>query len=140
MADASNSSATAWHCLCSTLVLVTQYELDQLPTRASPGQDNAIILPFASNEFGEADSISKSTLHNLLQDRKPIIMRREDGFEKRAPLRCTRCKLIVAYKVLDASGTASTDRVFLLPGGLTRTEDMKLGKIPQPPAWGTENV
>jgi hypothetical protein len=139
MADDLHSSATAWHCLCSTLVLVTQYELEQLPKRASPGQDSAIILPVSINESEQTDS-PMSALHNLLQDRKPIIVRREDGFEKRAPLRCTRCKLIVAYKVLDASGTANTERIFFLPGGLMTTEDMKLGKVPQPPAWATESV
>lgn len=142
MAEEAASTITTWHCLCSALVLATPYELDQLPRRASPGQDHAIILPFAaegSDPESSAVAIPKSTLHNLTPDRKPLIVRREDGFEKRVPLHCTRCKLIVAYRVFDDSGKAPMSNIFLLPGGLMRTEDMKLGKVPQPPAWAAQD-
>ncbi|QSS64192.1 hypothetical protein I7I51_01257 [Histoplasma capsulatum] len=36
-------------------------------------------------------------LSTTIPDRKPIIIRREDGFEKRLMLRCGRCRVVMGY-------------------------------------------
>lgn len=70
-----------------------------------------------------------------------MLVRREDGFEKRWLLRCGRCRLVVGYR-LDwnqfAEGGAGGEEVgkrgrrddvlYLLPGAVMTTEDMKAGK------------
>ncbi len=132
-------SAQTYHCICSTLIIATCYDLKQLPIRDSSSRDQAIICPLGNSEFDQGGSVdenpSKSTLHNVTADRKPLIIRREDGFEKRVSIRCTRCNLIIGYRVEGDVASANERTVFLLPGGLLRTEDMKAGKVPQQPAW-----
>lgn len=75
-------------------------------------------------------------LSTALPDRRAMLVRREDGFEKRTMLRCGRCRVVVGY-FLDGvhfSGTgtgtgtgpepgpgASTEVVYLLPGALMET-------------------
>jgi len=68
----------------------------------------------------------------------PLIIRGEEGFEKRWPLRCKRCKLVVGYQ-LDTSRFPQTetttsgreeDVIYLLPGAVVPTEEMKEGKMP----------
>lgn len=63
-----------------------------------------------------------------------MVIRREDGFEKRVLLRCGRCRLVVGYR-LDQSqlgGDGDAEKVvYLLPGGLVTTEEMKSGKMPE---------
>ena len=130
------SSIQTYHCLCSTLILATPYNLDQLPVRSSSSQDQAIICPLGSHSSSEVEATSK--LHNVTADRQPLIVRREDGFEKRTLLRCTRCNLAVGYRVEGDSVNINEKAVFLLLGGLMSTEDMKAGKVPQQPAWGAQ--
>jgi hypothetical protein len=71
------------------------------------------------------------------------VVRREDGFEKRYLWRCGRCRLVVGYQVDEVhfrgreaegggvrGGGASGRRaevLYLLPGGLLSTEEMKVG-------------
>ncbi|KAF7125364.1 hypothetical protein CNMCM5793_001542 [Aspergillus hiratsukae] len=83
-------------------------------------------------------------LSTTLPDRKPTLIRREDGFEKRRFVRCGRCRVVVGY-FLDAvhfpiPGTITQNGredggegegieqeprvVYLLPGALIETEDM----------------
>ncbi|KKK22693.1 hypothetical protein ARAM_004001 [Aspergillus rambellii] len=50
-------------------------------------------------------------LSTTVVDRKPTLLRREDGFEKRCLLRCGRCRVVIGY-FLDAvhfPATAETD-------------------------------
>jgi len=71
-------------------------------------------------------------------DRKAVMIRKEDGFEKKYIHRCGRCNLTVGYQ-LDWSqwpedGRAGRGRrldvVYLFPGCLRGTEEMMLdGKI-----------
>lgn len=130
----TESSIQTYHCLCTTLILVTPYDLAKLPVRSSSSPEQAIILPLPTSDVSDQDQkYAKSALHNVVSDRKPMIVRREDGFEKRVPLRCTRCKLVVGYKVDDDSGSSDSSTVFLLPGGFMSTENMKEGRIPQAP-------
>jgi hypothetical protein len=140
----SDSNVYTYHCICSTLILATPYGLSNLPTRSSGSQDQAIILPLGrqdSEPNKESGVIyAKSVLYNVAADRKSLVVSREDGFEKRTPLRCTRCKLAVAYKVEDDFQQASLGVVFLLPGGLVTTDDMKERNTPLIPAWAAEKT
>lgn len=70
-------------------------------------------------------------------DRKALIVRREDGWEKRWVWRCGRCRLGVGYSLEDGAGTdgdvkEETEKqkqkvVYLLPGGLVGTREMMDG-------------
>ncbi|KAH8691492.1 hypothetical protein BGW36DRAFT_388422 [Talaromyces proteolyticus] len=86
-------------------------------------------------------------LSTLIPDAKPVIVRREDGFEKRVLHRCGRCRVVVGYEIdtplnlnareldhdRDEEGgedeeeeEEGRDRVFyLLPGSLVGTEDLQ---------------
>ena len=120
------SSATGvintYHCICTTLILATTHNLETLPTRAAPVQDRSAILPLAPEGTAATPA---SSLHNVTEDRKPIVVRREDGFEKRDLLRCNRCNLPVGYKLVDSE--AGADVLYVLPDGLVTTEKMKEG-------------
>jgi hypothetical protein len=75
-----------------------------------------------------------AVLVGAVLDPKAIIIRREDGFEKRYLQRCERCRLVVGYH-LDSSqydGAKGSGRrdgvVYVLPGSVVSTEDMSEGK------------
>lgn len=165
----------SYHCLCTTLLLVTTHDLNSLSRRAEPALDRALILPLPAasklageeNESGEGTQtgdgidVGYSLLLSTTQDRKPTIVRREDGFEKRTLLRCGRCRLVVGYKLDPAhfgagkatmagldqgEGDAEVGRmtgnadeavevVYLLPGGLVSSEELKSGKTPEVVEW-----
>lgn len=111
------------------------------------------------------DSSTKKPAHTLSNpghtlllsttlDRRPTMIRRSDGFEKRYLLRCGRCRLVVGYELDAEHYTASaevnggaaeavdaetgnetgpedkerTKLVYLLPGGIMSTEVMAAGK------------
>ena len=122
--------AQTYHCLCTTFILATNHDLASLPTRAEPALDQAKILPVSTEH---------TILQNVIKEEPQMVIRRGDGFEKRTLLRCNRCDLVVGYK-LDQAHFAEGDIkaeevVFILPGALTSTEDMKTGKTPAAPAW-----
>lgn len=149
MADdtsASSPSINSYHCLCSTLVLTTALDIQKLPHRAEPLQDDALILPPPTKvgqlEDFEVDQTSASVLLNTVFERKPIIIRREDGFEKRRLLRCTRCKLVLGYGLDEVQSGQVQDNegaMYLLPGGMMTTKAMKGGVRPSTPSWAREN-
>lgn len=136
-----------YHCICASLLLATTHTLSNLPRRAAPCLDAAIILPlpsgppsFSSDEGGEgseADALKDmptegySTLLGMVQDAKPTMIRREDGFEKRLAFRCSRCSVMVGYEILGADKTAGegyAGRVaYLLPAATVSTEVMARG-------------
>ena len=71
----------------------------------------------------------------LSVDDKPTILKLDDGFEKRYAARCTRCGLAAGYQLDKSqfSGSESqdgprTDVVYILPGGLLTTEEMREGR------------
>ncbi len=146
MAEESPSTPVrTYHCLCSTLILTTTHDLQTLPQRQEPVQDAALILapPVDITRQDaittQAEHVASSFLHNVVPERKPVIIRREDGFEKRTSFRCTRCKVVLGYS-LDEAHWESTERasrpVYLLPGGLLSTAEMVDGNRPETPAWG----
>lgn len=136
-----------YHCICTSLLLATTHTLSTLPRRAAPSRDAAIILPlpskppsFSSAEAGEAGkrvaredmpTEGYSTLLGIVQDPKPTIIRREDGFEKRLMFRCSRCSLVVGYEILGLEKSAGEGHagsvMYLLPAGTVSTEVMARG-------------
>jgi hypothetical protein len=86
---------------------------------------------------GGGSGVGYSILLSTTVDRKPVMIRREDGFEKRLLLRCGRCRVVVGYKLDEAhfgggEGVSEVGKegrvVYLLSGGLMGTEDMAAGK------------
>lgn len=74
---------------------------------------------------------------DLASAQKSLVVRREDGFEKRWILRCGRCNLVVAYQ-LDWSqfGDEAREKVgrrldilYLLPKSTVMTEALQKGRI-----------
>ncbi|KAL2867194.1 uncharacterized protein BJX67DRAFT_107617 [Aspergillus lucknowensis] len=146
---------TTHHCrFCTTLILATTRDIASLPQRSKNAMDGAQILPLRSNplpnsdrEGGQeggmdVDTDTDTTKHytillaTSIRDRKPTMIRREDGFEKRFFLRCARCRLVMGYFLDEVhfpaegglaagSGVEGEDRaVYLLPGALMETEIM----------------
>jgi hypothetical protein len=130
-----------YHCLCSTLLLSTTHNLTSLPRRSSSnegGLDAAIILPLPpSPPTSELKQEGYTTLLSQPRDSTPIIIRREDGFEKRHLLKCQRCNLIYGYEIAGEKGTSNEDMagytgpvIYLLLGGLIETSVMVKGEKP----------
>src|SRR5262245_35655137 len=125
---ASQIPIHTYHCICSQLVLASAQTLSSLPQRrAGEGLDNALILPLpplpkASDETPAAAS-GYSLLLNTNVDKKPVVVRRTDGFETRYRVKCGRCKLVVGYHLdgaqFEGEEEGRNDKVvYLMPGGL----------------------
>jgi hypothetical protein len=138
MAEASPFARVyTYHCVCTTTVLATIHDVQTLPCRQEPVKDAAAILPppvaITSSDTIEAESVqsASSVLLNVVPARSPIIIRREDGFEKRILLKCARCKSVIGYNLDEAhfeKVEESPRPVYLLPSGMLRTVDMAKGK------------
>ena len=134
-----------YHCLCSTLLLATPYPLARLSRRAAPSLDHAYVLeiplllqPSTVVEPTINGSRNQNTLPSLLSSnlrpaRKIIVVRREDGFEKRRIYRCGRCAVCVGYEIVEEH--VENERVqekvkviYLLEGALVETGRMGLGE------------
>ncbi len=160
------SPVFTYHCLCTHLIVATTTPLSALFRRSASSLDKAYILPLPSptsarsrasddsdseTEAQTSTSSAKPTtlisptrphyalLLSAVTDRKPQIITRIDGFEKRYLQRCGRCRLVVGYQLdwgqyADAdTGTSERtgrreDVVYLLPGGLLSTEEMFEGR------------
>lgn len=114
-----------YHCLCTELLLATFAPLQHLPKRKG---DGAKICKIAKSDLPtpEAVVLSGSTLN----DDTPVVLKLEDGFEKRYHLHCTRCDLKIGYRLDKAQFDSAQSGVeasvlYLYPGGLLGTEDMK---------------
>ncbi|KAG9677206.1 hypothetical protein KCU99_g1932, partial [Aureobasidium melanogenum] len=120
-----------YHCICTQLVLASTSSLESLKTRTS---DSSHILPLP--DLSSTSSTSHyASLANTITDTKPTVIRCEDGFEKRYFHKCGRCELSIGYSLdksqFEDTNTSSGPRedvVFLIPGGLMSTENMKSGK------------
>ena len=82
-----------------------------------------------------------SLLLNTTLDKRPVMVRREDGYEKRWVRRCGRCRTGVGYVLGSADvgsgvgaeregGVAGGGVVYLLEEGLVETEVLKAGGAP----------
>ena len=63
----------------------------------------------------------------------PTILKLEDGFEKRYGVQCRRCDLQIGYwldksQFEDKESGIRSDVIYILPGGLMSTEEMKASK------------
>lgn len=68
-----------------------------------------------------------------MDDSTPLILKLEDGFEKRYAARCKRCDLQFGYwldksQFDDAEKGRMTDVLYLLNGELLETEEMREGR------------
>lgn len=147
-ANTEGSKAYTYHCLCSQLILSSSLPISQSSRRAGEGLDKAhmvSLLPSRNESDDEEEPLENlflglpstagvAMLLNSVLDNKPIVVRREDGFEKRYLQRCARCRLIIGYQ-LDKSqydGFKSFGRredvVYILPGAVMSTEEMVQGK------------
>jgi hypothetical protein len=156
-----------YHCrCCSHLLLASTLDIlaaatasssssskPGLARRKDPALDHALILPIpsrrsmatASSSTGATGGTYTILLSTTLPDSKPVIVCREDGFERRICLRCGRCRVVVGYFLDHATrnkssvmgnenenddedeeeGGAEEDRVaYILPGALVGTEDI----------------
>lgn len=114
-------------------------------------------------EGAEEDDEYTILLATTTPDRRPVMIRREDGFEKRLLVRCGRCRAVVAYflddihfllqkKKDEKEGEAAGEEVegesargakdcpkvvYVLPGALVETKDMN-GKeiVVEREEWG----
>lgn len=129
MADSSSSGASAeyhtYHCLCSELAVAVTSPLQSLPQRQT---DGAYICKIDLDH-------GSTVLVGVAADTDAAILKLDDGFEKRYPIRCSRCRLMIAYYLdksqFDVSKTGSgpfQGAIYLLPGGLLTTEEMEAGK------------
>ena len=117
-------------------------EIDNRPTAQSEEQDD--------DDDGGDHEKDYTLLLSSVRDRRPCIIRREDGFERRLLWRCGRCRLIFGYQIDDededkedkdnAAAAAGGDEgdekkrkkkkkekkgyVYVLPGSVTTAEDM----------------
>ncbi|KAF2673645.1 hypothetical protein BT63DRAFT_162563 [Microthyrium microscopicum] len=147
MNESTTSPVVVYHCLCTQLLLATAKPLDSNMRRGREGLDKAYIVPLtplkdlqrshqnlpSDQEQDNGTSTSPAdgaVLLNTLVDKKPIVVRRSDGFEPRYQRRCTRCDLVIGYH-LDNTQTnpgsqAGRDdkTVFILPDALNTTEEM----------------
>ena len=121
-----------YHCICYTLILAANHALESLPTRAS-AKDGAIIVA----------PTSLARVVHAIEDGKAMIIRREDGFEKRTLVKCARCRLVVAYKLDadhfgDSSQEDGKETLYVLPGALVDTAGMMADRTPDVPVWARE--
>jgi hypothetical protein len=136
-ANLSNpANILTYHCLCTQLSLATTAPLETLPKRQIDAAAIATCGDFA------APTKPSLTMQALSADEKAIIVKLEDGFEKRYAVRCTRCGLAAGYHLdksqlsgTDGQDGPRTDVVYILPGGLMTTEEMKDGRSMGGGSW-----
>ena len=139
-----------YHCTCTQLLLATPYELSNLPKRQAPGLDGARILPLGKPSANQEDEqmlnpdafqgdhgsveadndelgrVQYSLLLNTTLDRRAVVVRREDGFEKRWIRRCARCRTGIGYVLNESLGRGEgKGLVYLLDDGLVNTNRIK---------------
>ena len=151
--DRRMAELKSYHCICSNFVLITPFDVSRLPCRADPGLDRALILPMSAPAQGsedvaprEADQALNEQLRDLgfehltygdsifestLVDRKPIMIRRGDGFEKRWGRRCSHCRTTIGYALRSEGNEGPGDRsdakkvAYLLDDALMETEQLQ---------------
>ncbi|MCJ1353191.1 MAG: hypothetical protein MMC33_003176 [Icmadophila ericetorum] len=91
----------------------------------------------AKEDSKEAE-VGYSLLMNTVLERKPVVVRREDGFERRWVRRCARCRVVVGYLLGSGSEEGMKEKegkkmekektgrvVYLLEGALRGTEELR---------------
>lgn len=118
-----------YHCLCTQLSLATTAPLEDLPKRQSDAAVIATVGDFAS------PARPSLTFQALSADAKATVLKLDDGFERRYVVRCTRCGLAAGYHLdksqfagVESESGPKTDVVYVLPGGLMTTGEMREGR------------
>lgn len=122
---------STYHCLCTNLLLATLGEVTEFPKRKG---DNSFICQMSEFQNGGPQRFH-TVLVGAEVESEAMVVKLEDGFEKRFPLRCRRCGLMTGYQ-LDKAQYEETkahpgrrdDVVYLLPGGLQTTAEMSMGR------------
>ena len=149
--DNLNNTLHTYHCMCNTLLLASVFPLTDLPLRKCPARDRAYALPLSMPERRHPKTTSQDAFEqkiawfsNAATDTKVIVVRREDGFEKRTLIRCGRCNLIVGYRLDPSRFTDQTvmaeNIAYILPGALVSTTDMSAGRKPSDPGWMADDI
>ena len=134
---ASFESITIYHCICTQLILASTHPLAQFPTRKG---DGSYICTTTTGTIPSPDESCHLADDSVSTDSDPVVLKLEDGFEKRYVLKCSRCDLTIGYQ-LDWSQFEQIspdhrktgrreDVVYLLPGSLSMTEQMVEGVGP----------
>ena len=116
--------AESYHCVCGTLLLILPgyANLEGLPRRKAKGLDQTPILVIKSNITPQPVLLSST------RDKRALIVKRPDGFEKRWLWKCARCKVPWAYE-LSSEGKeqdgAKETAVCLLVDVLTSTPELE---------------
>lgn len=148
MSQPGTAGIRTYHCLCNTHVLTTTHDLSLLPRRASPSLDKAYILPCPPQPTVRSadDAKDYTQLTSSIRSGKAFIIQGSDGLEKRFPMMCQRCGLVVGFWLdrsqfkggeSDQESQATTqqgkheDVVYILPGAVVTTADMKAGHMPE---------
>lgn len=125
----SAANIITYHCLCNQLSLATTTQLESLPRRQLDAAAIATCGDFASS------TNPPLTMQALSADDNATIVKLDDGFEKRYAVRCSRCGLAAGYHLdkshfsgTEAQSDPRTDVVYILPGGLMTTEEMREGR------------
>lgn len=124
-------SVSIYHCLCTELLLASSIPFQNVPKRQS---DKSLICTTTDGNAFSPDSTS--ILEKAITvETTPVVLKLEDGFEKRYLVRCGRCGVVVGY-VLDLSLFDETKGkvgvregvVYVLEGAVVGTEMMRVGR------------
>ena len=130
-----------YHCLCTSLLLATPASLNNLPKRR---RDGAVICHTSPPTSATSTTVTPSTAartvvppDSTILSPDPIILRLEDGFEKRWHLICSRCELKVGYRlctsafsnVSPAGGEAGVRAQVPEQGKVIEREEPKMGVL-----------
>ncbi|KAK3701882.1 hypothetical protein LTR37_015193 [Vermiconidia calcicola] len=123
-----DSQVHTYHCICTELVIATFAPIQRLPKRKV---DGAAICKVTNSNMPIPGAVVLSG--STFDDMEPMVINLEDGFEKRYGARCRRCDLPIGYwldksQFEEKENGMRTDVLYLLPGSLMSTEDMKAGK------------
>lgn len=124
----ASSQVHTYHCICSELVLALFSPLDKLPKRQG---DGSAICKITKSDLPIPGGVVLSG--STFDQDNPIILKLDDGFEKRYAVTCQRCDLQIGYRLDrsqfdDSESGVRADVLYLLPGGLLSTDEMKEGK------------
>lgn len=144
--QSEKKSIYTYHCICSHLVVATTTPLEKLERRSAGSIGQELILPLTSSQSELRPGDTELPRENLVDpvgrhyalllsvftDRKPKIIARSDGFEKRWLQRCGRCKSTIGYQLdyeqFRETDSAKTSRredvVYLINDGLRTTSRM----------------
>lgn len=145
------TSVQTYHCICTNLVLATTFPLNNhrqldrsiiLPNPSLSPRQEAALIGDETNSSVEDNHVPE--LHTITQlvgtsarDSQTLIIRSDEGIEKRYLIQCSRCKVTLGYQLdwdqFTTQGEASVstrngrrdDVVYLLEGAVITTEAMK---------------